>query len=49
MRCNITKSKYYGKYCVKRKCSLYPCSQLKSAHRKTLGEVVTIKDVRFRG
>ena len=42
MKCNIYSSDYFGKYCVKRKCTLYPCSQLKAAHRDRLGERVII-------
>jgi len=45
MICNITKSVHYREYCAKRKCNLYPCSQLTEAHRKTLGEVVYQREV----
>jgi len=44
MKCNITKSKFYGQYCKKRGCDLYPCSQLVLAHRNKLGDVVYIKE-----
>lgn len=46
MKCNITKSPYYGKYCVKRKCDFYPCSQLLTSNRRTIGEVVLTKGER---
>ena len=48
MKCKITKSDFYGKYCVKQKCNLYPCSQLKSAHRKTFGEVVLVREFKAK-
>lgn len=44
MKCNILLSKYHGEYCVKGKCGLYPCSQLKAAHRSRLGEVAHVKE-----
>ena len=46
MRCNIMKSPHYGDYCKKRACGFYPCSQLLKAHRKTIEDIVVIKQIK---
>ena len=44
MICQITTSGFYKEYCKKHGCWMYPCSQLLEAHRKTIGEVIHIKE-----
>lgn len=43
MKCNIPKSKFYQQWCNKRQCGLHPCSQMISAHKQRLGDVVLKK------
>jgi hypothetical protein len=48
MKCNITKSKFYGQWCNKRQCFLHPCSQLISSHKITFKDALVASDAELK-